>query len=62
MCPVCLTTTAMAAAGTTSAGGLATLLVAWLRARAAREEIPGTRRRQALGASNTGQFQKTKEK
>jgi hypothetical protein len=33
MCPACLTTTALAVAGVTSAGGLTTLAVAKLRAR-----------------------------
>ncbi len=33
MCPACLTTAALAAAGATSAGGLTTLVVKKLRAR-----------------------------
>jgi hypothetical protein len=48
MCPVCLTTAALAAAGVTSAGGLMTLVVKTLRAGAK----PGDRTPATQGAAN----------
>jgi hypothetical protein len=59
MCPVCLTTAALAVAGATSAGGLTTLVVKNLRARAgAKRHNPTTGTQGAQDGSSKNRIAK----